>query len=98
VTSALFLPPTSDPFSDLAGALGDVQRFLDDLARQANAVLAWVKKMEDALRPDLAFCKTNPNNDLCKLVPPDLSFCDKNPNNEGCKLLRGPLGGGFPIP
>jgi hypothetical protein len=89
VTSSLArAPPPFDPFGDLANALEEVQKFLDDMNNKRNGVLAWIKEMEDALRPDKAFCDNNPNNELCKLVPPTLSFCDQNPNNEVCKGLR----------
>jgi hypothetical protein len=91
-----------DPFGGLAGALGDVRRFLDKLTNIVNDIQSWIKKMETAARPDIAFCNANPNNELCKLIPPDLSFCDKNPNNEICKLpLPFPIpggGGGGPLP
>jgi hypothetical protein len=44
VTSALSNGPSDlDPFADLARAIQDVQRFLNDLANQANAVQSWVK-------------------------------------------------------
>jgi hypothetical protein len=91
VTAALSRP-SFDPFGDLAKALGDIKRFLDDLTGKAADIQSWIMKMADTLRPDVAFCKANPNNELCKLVPPSLSsFCEKDPDNEVCKFKDGPV-------
>jgi hypothetical protein len=91
VSSALMrTPSTFDPFGNVADALQKAQQLVGDMKDSMNKVIAWIKKMEDTLRPDIAFCKANPNNDLCKLIPPSLSFCDQNPNNEACKGLPQP--------
>lgn len=91
ITVALSRPPGEDPFSLLARALSDFHHFMDELSAKIADIQRSVTKMEDALRPDVEFCKAHSTNDLCKLLPPSVStFCKQNPTNDVCAFKDGP--------
>jgi hypothetical protein len=85
-----------DPFGVLSDAFSEARKVLSRVKEASENIEGFLKQLEDTVKPE--FCKSNPNNELCKIIPsasnPCVSieqcgkdaFCRDNPNNTLCQV------------